>query len=68
MFDVICYRLKGHLQYLSEIVPAGTPVNEAIENIQNVEETLRFTGFPTIEKAQAFIDNFQADANKSTSD
>jgi len=60
MFDVICYRLKGHLHYQTEIVPAGTPVNEAIENIQNVEETLRFTGYSNREDANKFIEKFQS--------
>lgn len=60
MFDVICYRLKGHLHYLVEIVPAGTPVNEAIENIQNVEETLRFAGYSSWEEAKDFSEKFQS--------
>jgi hypothetical protein len=60
MYDVICYRLKGHLHYQSEIVPAGTPVNDAIENIQNVEETLRFTGYSSKEDAQLFIDKLES--------
>lgn len=60
MFDVICYRLKGHLHYQTEIVPAGTPVNDAIENIQNVEETLRFTGYSNREEANKFIEKFQS--------
>lgn len=60
MFDVICYRLKGHLHYQTEIVPAGTPVNDTIENIQNVEETLRFTGFANKEEADKFIEKFQS--------
>ncbi|MBM7855382.1 hypothetical protein JOC37_001776 [Desulfohalotomaculum tongense] len=64
MFDVICYRLKGHLQYQSEIVPAGTPINEAIENIQNVEETLRFTGYSNEKEAKKFIDKFQSDSSQ----
>ncbi len=62
MLDVICYRLKGHLQYQAEIVPAGTPVNDAVENIQNVEEILRFTGFADQKEAQKFIDKFQSDS------
>lgn len=60
MLDVICYRLKGHLQYQAEIVAAGTPVNDAVENIQNVEETLRFTGFSNQQEAQKFIEKFQS--------
>ncbi|MBO8138609.1 MAG: hypothetical protein H0Z40_10815 [Desulfotomaculum sp.] len=64
MYDVICYRLKGHLQYQSEIVPAGTPAQEAIENIQNVEETLRFTGYVNEKEAKEFIKKFQADSSK----
>ncbi|MTI81956.1 MAG: hypothetical protein FH758_13985 [Firmicutes bacterium] len=64
MFDVICYRLKGHLQYQSEVVPAGTPVNQAIENIQNVEETLRFTGYSNEGEAKEFIKKFHSDSSQ----
>lgn len=55
MFDIICYRLKGGLNYQCQIVPAGSPVEDVIADWQNVLDTHRVTGFPSEEDAQKYI-------------
>ncbi|GAB6157079.1 hypothetical protein JCM39194_02790 [Desulfotomaculum varum] len=54
MFDIICYRLKGHLHYQYEIVPAGKPIEDVIDNWQNVLDSHRVSGFATEEDARRY--------------
>lgn len=55
MFDIICYRLKGHLNYQCEIVPTGKPIEDAVDNWQNILDSHRVSGFDTEEDARKYI-------------
>lgn len=55
MFDIICYRLKGHLYYQCEIVPAGKSIEDAVDNWQNVLDSHRVSGFATQEEAKKYV-------------
>lgn len=55
MFDIICYRLKGHLYYQCQIVPAGSSVEDMVEYWQNVLDSHRVTGFKAEEDARKYI-------------
>ena len=54
MFDILCYRLKGHLYYQYEIVPAGTVIEDAVDNWQNVLDNHRVKGFPSKRDAEKY--------------
>lgn len=55
MFDIICYRLKGHLYYQCQIVPAGSYMEDVVDNWHNVLDSHRVTGFNTEEDARKYI-------------
>lgn len=55
MFDIICYRLKGHLYYQCQIVPSGKSTQDVMDNLQNISDTHRVTGFATEEDARKYV-------------
>ncbi|AEG61015.1 hypothetical protein [Desulforamulus ruminis] len=55
MFDIICYRLKGHLNYQCQIVPSGQSIQDVVEAWQNITDTHRVTGFTTEAKAREYV-------------
>ncbi|RYD06445.1 hypothetical protein N752_03725 [Desulforamulus aquiferis] len=55
MFDIVCYRLKGHLNYQCQICPAGSSLEDVVETWQNVLDTHRVSGFKSEEEARKYI-------------
>ncbi len=64
VFDIICYRLKGHLNYQCEIVAAGKSIEDAVDNWQNVVDSHRVTGFASQEAANDYVrEKYENDSN-----